>query len=616
VRFKFLLLYALTFLALLLLITNNVGLSLRDKIILDSTLDFSWFSDAIARLPYGYVLGRDFAFTYGPLFQFIYAFPTIIFQLPAYVSVVLSPILSFVFIFFFVWYIGKNLSENNYERIGYILFVFIFLGLLISGSTDTIRILTPIVYGIALFNILSKKTTFPVICWVAVLPTIFGLYTYNIFITCLLLATLFSAIKFFNVRDKRITKNKYLLILPLIVIVQIFFSFLFTGGLDYILYSQDIISNYKYVMNLTWTSDRSNILLVFPALLIFLSFYYQKKKMFIPKIRSILGVMVLISIAQLFYGLSRSDAGHLLFAVYPSIITFYTIVFFAAYKDRKILILAIIMYMFVPYKPTFYNTLSPKNIMKVFQVIKQKPSFFTVYTLGNNYYYSEREVMEIVNTIKPYKNSVYVYPYDSYFLNIYGDTFNSFSLGIYGYSRSLVEINTVNKFQKDPPKVIVLEVDTKGALNLDDIPNFTRNPLLAKWMMDHYTVKEIHPKYLILSFDPKKMHSGNSCKGYKIVVDLYKKESPLQKVLDLLKPPLFYYGKIRLPYTPGTNDYFVFQNTTTVAGVTKLFENVNTSDCPIYAKDTLTISRLRPFTKHSQQIIFGKGEFSVEPIKN
>src|SRR3990167_4677923 len=83
------LLFFITFLFLFLLELNYVGLGLREKILIGSTLDFSWFSDAIERFLHGYILGKDFTFTYGPLFQFIYSIPSVLFHVPSYVSVAL-----------------------------------------------------------------------------------------------------------------------------------------------------------------------------------------------------------------------------------------------------------------------------------------------------------------------------------------------------------------------------------------------------------------------------------------------------------------------------------------------------------------------------------------------
>src|SRR5688572_23338777 len=95
-------LISLTFLSLFILQVNNVGLSLREGISVNPSLDFSWFLDSIERMLHGYILGRDFTFTYGPIFQLIYALPSLFFQIPSYISFALSPLVSFIFVFILV----------------------------------------------------------------------------------------------------------------------------------------------------------------------------------------------------------------------------------------------------------------------------------------------------------------------------------------------------------------------------------------------------------------------------------------------------------------------------------------------------------------------------------
>ncbi len=607
-------LFSLTFLFLFILELNNVGLALREKITIGSTLDFSWFSDLIERRLHGYILGRDFTFTYGPLFQFIYSLPSQFFHISSYLSVALSPLLSVFLIFVLVLIIAKSLTKNVFEQTAYILFLFLILGLLISGGTDTVKMLVPIAYSFILYDTLIKKRNIYLIGFVSLLPAFFGLYTYNLFFTTFLITILLLSILLVLQRTKWYEYRFILLIPPLIVAFQILVSLLLTHNFDYIYYSWDAIKNFRYVLDLTWTTDRSNILLVFPLSLLFLGFYLWKTKNVSTETRNALMLLIFVALVSLIYTLSRSDAGHLLFAVYPSLIAFFSIIFFLSKKLRGLLAVACIFYLLVPFKPTFYNTFAPKNILKVIQVIKTNPSFFSLYKLPQNYYYSEREIKNIARIVSEHKNTVYIYPYDSYVLNIEHSTFNSFALGIYTYSGSPVEENMVKGFEAHPPALIILGVDTKGALNLDDIPNFTRNPLVAKWMIKNYAVSQQTPKYLVLSYNPKKTIPKNSCQVYSLSVNLNRKENTLQKIVDTVKPPLYLLDNTRLPYSPWAKNYLVFQGVYSASAISALFENASVSLLkaePLTDKVELKITRVSPFLRRREIKIFHKNEFSL-----
>src|SRR5260221_62434 len=610
-------LFFCTFLFLFILELNTVGLALREKILITDSLDFSWFSDAIERLLHGYILGRDVTFTYGPVFQYIYSLPSLLLHVPSYVSVAISPIISFVILFSLVVYIAKSLTEHLYEQIAYILFLFLVLGLLISSHTDTVRMLIPVAYTFILYNTIKNKPNIFKICLIAFLPTFFGLYTYNLFITTLILLLMALALDLFINRNNLSvfirTNWEKLFIFPFTIFFQILFSMLFTHNLNYIYNSLDAVRNYRYVMSLVWTPDRSNVLLIFPLSLIFLGFYLWKTKYVSIQTRNALLLFILASFVQLIYALSRSDAGHLLFALYPSIICFFSIVFFLSQKVRGFIVLAFIFYILVPFKPIFYNTFAPKNIVKVFQVIVKKSNFFTIYSLPQNYYFTQNEVNDITRIIRENKDKVYIYPYDSYILNIENSTFNSFALGLYTYSNALVEENTVKGFTSHPPSFIILMLDTKGALNLDDMPNFTRNPLFAMWMIKNYTVKENHVKYLLLTYAPNKKGtiSSTSCEAHILTINLKKKESIFQDMIDSIKPPLYYLGNIRLPYTPSSKNYLIFPAVYSVSGILSLFNLTdNNNSLTQNLKKDLQIIRVSPFLGRKEVKIFHKNEFS------
>src|SRR5581483_5938761 len=124
-------------------------------------------------------------------------------------------------------------------------------------------------------------------------------------------------------------------------------------------------------------------------------------------------ILTFISIIQLRTTLTHSDAGHILLGLYPSIICVFIILFFIGRKRNEF-------------------------VLTVFQTIKNKPHFFQIYSIPQQFY-SEEDAKNISSFISATKKPIFVYPYDNYLLNISEKTFNSFALQVYDYSGSIVE---------------------------------------------------------------------------------------------------------------------------------------------------------------------------------
>lgn len=603
------------FLLLFILELNYIGFSLREKITIQSSLDFSWFSDSIERFLHGFILGKDFTFTYGPLFQFYYSIPSLIFNIPSHASVAVSPIMSFPAVFLLLLYISKCLSKDSLVQAIYILFSFLFLGFIVVDGVTSIKMLTPIVFTLFLYRNIYEKKNLLKIFLLSFLPTLFGLYIYNLFITTFLIEILAVGFYLFLKRSNLKQELSVILIIPLTIIYQLLFSMLFTRNLDYFKSSLDSVSNYRYVMDLVWAYDRNNILLVFPLLSFIFLMYLLRTNIIEKKTSKYLIVLILSSLIELTYALSRSDAGHFLSAVFPSIIAVYSVIFVYSKKSSVMLILGLLLFVLIPFKPNFYNNLAPKNILKVVSVVRNKPDFFNIYKLPQDYYYSEKEILEITKIVKNNKDKVYVYPYDSYILNIENTTFNSFGLGLYSYTNSFVEKRTVENFEKNPPSIIIFGIDTKGALNLDDIPNLGRNPMLAKWILGNYKVIQKTHKYLVLSYDKNKQKiTSNDCNILTLLINITAKESLMQKLINVIKPPVYYLKNVRLPYSPWTKDYLLFENINDANGVAMLFNDSLNKKNMKYMSNVKEIHlvRVSPFFHKRETKIFNINEYSLK----
>jgi len=100
----------------LVLQINAIGLSFKEKIVITNTLDYSWISDFTERLLHGFIAGKDFIFTYGPLYQFLYSLPSIIFKVPSYFTETYSSIISLTIVFFIAILLARLITIKKEEQ--------------------------------------------------------------------------------------------------------------------------------------------------------------------------------------------------------------------------------------------------------------------------------------------------------------------------------------------------------------------------------------------------------------------------------------------------------------------------------------------------------------------
>lgn len=256
-----------------------LGGQLNSGIVLNNTLDFSWQSDIVERFLHGFIAGRDFIFTYGPLYQFIASLPSIIFGQAAYTSVLYTQVLLSVFSVIFLYFIVAFLVKDRKERTLLLVYLVFFIGLIDYDSNSLLRFLLPFFYSLLLLRFLSvKKMPSIKTIFVLMLPTIFGMYTFDLFILCLI-------ITFFLIVYKLVSERSSFVFSLLVGVFQLFWvfvyavltSFLLSGGLGYLFQSFDTLLNYQFIMSIPWSTHTNFILLCFPVGLIFLLIYFLKK---------------------------------------------------------------------------------------------------------------------------------------------------------------------------------------------------------------------------------------------------------------------------------------------------------------------------------------------------
>jgi hypothetical protein len=317
-------------------------------------------------------------------------------------------------------------------------------------------------------------------------------------------------------------------------------------------------------MNVPWSVNRSFILFIFPlSLLVSLISLFKKKALDAHK-RKILLILTITALFELKSAFIRSDEGHIIAGIYPSVLVLFTMLFFLFKKNINPVLatLALILYLLIPYKGAYYLNFSVRNLKAIVSALEPTKTFADIYRFAPDYYYKPDDFKYFSSLIAKNPGSVMVFPYENYLLNAYGETYNTFALQFYEYSASLVEEIAMERLRKSPPKYIILGIDTKSALSIDDIPNFSRNPLIAKWILGNYSVYENKGRYLILHFQPRKSLSKRespACDLYDIDVRDIGKSSFLEATT---KPSTFYVKgrkNVRLPIGKETQKVFIVE---------------------------------------------------------
>ena len=600
---------------------NQVGLSIRNKILVATTLDYSWQLDYIERYLHGYIAGRDFIFTYGPIFQLIYSIPSIIFKIPSYISLLLAPIIMNLIFTILVIMFSKLLFKKIIDQVLFCFYLLFFVGIFAFDTRDIIRLFLPVYFSLLyakfiLNNKINLRTTL-----INLLPTIFGLFSYDIFIYCLGVSVVGFLLGFFIKYDNKNKQISNFLHLATIIILQLISSLIISGNLNYLLFSIDTVSNYQYVMDVPWSNNKNLILFMFPVISIILFIYIIKIKKTNNEIKNLFIFLIISALLELKTGLVRTGGGHLIKGLYPSIINTFILLFYLGQKGKKIFILlALFFSIFLPFKISFFDYFSIKSIKLIPKIINEKPDFFSLYKLPNDYYFSKNDFIKFSNLIKTNKGKVFVYPHDNFILDINNSTYNSLPIQYYAYSNSVVENKSIYMLKNNPPKFIILGIDQKSAYDLDGIPNFTRNPLFSSWMIKNFSTYYKGKNYLILEYNENKNITYNSkeCTLFEIGFKINKLDNLSTRIIEnLIKPPEYYVkfnGKyMRLPYTLNSKFYLIFSGYNNVNSFNKLLSNYNFGD-KYNRKDLqnkIKIIKIFPFSNKQEIFDYKNSEINL-----
>lgn len=546
----------------------STGYILRHTVTIGSTLDFSWKSDLIERFLHGFIAGKDFVFTYGPLFQFLVSIPAIVFHIPSYASVIMVDSIIVSLIFIGTYILVRLITQNKNGSLSLLIYLLFVIGLLAQGIFEQIARILPILIFALLFYayVYKQKQLTPRIIGISLLPSLFGLYSYDLFIQCLLISLIFFTTSLYEYITTKRNSIHVAIFLICVLVFQIFTSMLLTGNFLYLQTSWDTLANYFYVMNIAWAFGTSNVLLIFPLMLPLLFLFIWRSQKVTSDQKKILLILTLTAVLQLRTAFIRSDEGHIIAGVYPSIIVGFLMLFYLLQERfTTYIVIFSFLFMLVPYKITYDRIFSPKNIVAVTSFMQSPKPFTDLYSLPNQYSFTMEEIKSFSSLIQKNPGNVFVYPYDNYILNTKNQTFNSYALQLYAYSASPTEQETVRRLKKNSPTYIIMGIDGKAALALDDIPNLTRNPLIARFILENYILEKQTSRYFILRFYPNKQTLASvSCSLQKITF-----QPPKENVISAVfgksvKSPLYYLRRekqnIRLPYKPNTQSYLVFDS--------------------------------------------------------
>ena len=561
----------------------SAGKQINNGILLTNTLDFSWIVDLTERYQHGFLAGRDFIFTYGPLYQVLTSFHADLLNLPSYQSILYAPVILTVITCIIIFIIARLITDNKKD----LLFLFLYLNFVISlfffpDPSSLIRIISPLLYSLLYvkFASITRPLSFTMIATLF-FPAFIGLYTFDLFLLCSLMHVIFISYDLYslyssNTRTKKrfaLRKNDPSLSsslqkplttagiqLAALLFIPIIISILLSKNLDYLILSLDMVRNYQFIESIPWSINKPYLLLIFPLSLCFMLFYFLKHEDNDALKRNVIFV-ALASFLSLKAILTRTDEGHLLLGVYPSIIILFIIFFFTIRRKGLNVVITtvfILLYLLIPYHGNLYSNISIKDIKTALTSLYTAHDFFSIYKFSDKYYYTDKDFKYFSSLISQNPSSVMVYPTDTYLLTIYGQTFNTLPVLFHNASASSLEKKSVDRLSQSPPRYIILGIDTKSAVMLDDIPNFSRNPYFTKWILKHYVVHKKTDTYLILRYDPNKKTKTldrNTCSLYEVnvsgilhsnITEHFFKPSTFYLINEKNKnlPPSF-----RLPYT-------------------------------------------------------------------
>jgi hypothetical protein len=210
-----------------------------------------------------------------------------------------------------------------------------------------------------------------------------------------------------------------------------------SGGLNYSLYSVETSKNFLLTMSTKWSFGNSLQIIIFPVLLFLLLILNYFKKIHLKNNLAIIFIFSFVSLVGFQTAFVRSDEGHIIRSIYPFIITTFIALFYLAKKNKKYIILVTLLFLLLPYKPNF--NIENNGIKTALSSLTSQKSFFDIYAFPRNYTLGQNDFNYLSNLITNNPNSVFVYPFDNFLLNIYGKTYNSFPLQYYPYSNTSVE---------------------------------------------------------------------------------------------------------------------------------------------------------------------------------
>lgn len=549
---------------------NTLGAAMKEGVKILGTLDYSWQTNIIERGIHGFVAGKDFIFTYGPLFQLLEGFPSYLFKLSSYNTLLLGPTIFTAVLILLIALISKLLITDKKIRIVFTVFILILTGTASANPIIITRLLLPIVFTVILTRTFNQKKLF---CFrniaILFLPPFFGLLSFDSFIYSEAIAILYAI--YLSISSRSYPK---LLIGVIPLLFSILISLILSGGFNYLLHSIQTVIDYSTLMNIPWNLQE-RMLLIFPiGLLASIPFIFTSKKIS-KEHKTTLIFLIILSFIQLKSAIIRSDESHLIMGTFPSIIVLFTTVFLFSLKEKIVFALAPLLFLFTPYSPLITN-ITKNNIETAFSVF-ENPDFFENYVLPSDYYYSRDNLTEMSKLISANKNQVMIFPYDNFILNINNSTFNTYPEQFNVYTNSSVELEAKERLEEAPPKYIIFGPDDIGASAIDSIPNFTRNPIITKWMISNYKVEKAAKTYLILLYDPSKetFTSSNKCTLFNLELDI-PGSSFTDKFVELIKPSIYTLTldkeTLRLPLKNLKDNYLIF-NANSMEDYTELFNS-------------------------------------------
>lgn len=515
---------------------NFIGFSISQKIPF-GIVDDSLFLETIVRFMNGNIAGRDYIFNYGPLFQLLISAPSFVLGAIPHVGLLFKSTIFTLLSLITLWYIFSYQTKSHIINVFSLLAIsYLFLGLRSFDSLFALRSLIPLAF-LFMIDQVSTRNRIPTIhlIFLSVLPSVFGLLTYELFVYCYIILIIFVFGSFLTKRNAlNIKKSIFVLILAAFTHVAI--SFFLSGGIQYMSESIYLSAQYTKTGNIAGGMKENVHIMLLPILAILTStvMAYKHRNM----LHLFIAAAIILATKSMFV---RSDVLHIVAASFVSSAVLAKNI--ATLFSAKTAIFVMLLFIWIHPFHLKFIPLDSNNYRIVYRAIADQWPFTSIYSSHKDSEFKEDVFEEIKSLLINSSKDVFIYPYNTVYMNLLNLHTKTYLPQLFVDSGGMIESKTIKLLNMNKPDIIIIFPNN----NIDNISNDVRNPLFFEFLNQHYIITEQKKglvEYLVYEIDKPaakkkcglvklEMNKGQTNDFNNIVLSMYATfvKQPLRKII-------------------------------------------------------------------------------------